>query len=103
MNAKLKRRLEALEQTPGSLLERIRDGLTPPKQRIPFIVSGVVSVADLSASRCARTLCPDGTLWDYVRLDDGQGNLASTHGLSDEALNDWIESFPIELGWDGRR
>ena len=98
MNTRLRKRLEALEHTPGSLLARIRDGLSPPKRHIPLIVSGVVGAADLNASRCTRTLFPDGTLWDYVWLDDGHGKLASTHGLSDEELNDWIESFPIELG-----
>ena|SRR5579862_798941 len=97
MNRKLKKRLEALEQRPGSLLQEIRDGRIAAKQRLPIMLTGVVGMADLKASRCTRTLCSNGTLMDYVRLDDGHGNLASRNGLSDEELNRWIESFPIEV------
>lgn len=42
---------------------------------------------------CRRSLCPDGTLFEVVRLDkiyeDGDQP-------TDEELNRWIASFPIE-------
>ena len=42
---------------------------------------------------CTRSLCPDGTLWEVVRLDKiGEGGEQPT----DEELNTWIAGFPIE-------
>ena len=42
---------------------------------------------------CKRTLCPDGTLWEVVRLDKiGEDGDQPT----DEELNRWIAGFPIE-------
>lgn len=40
---------------------------------------------------------PDGTLMEYVKIQDQQGELASCKGLSAEALDRWIATFPIEL------
>jgi hypothetical protein len=39
---------------------------------------------------CKSSLCPDGTLWEVVRL--GAGNVQPT----DAELNTWIAGFPIE-------
>ena len=42
---------------------------------------------------CKRTLCPDGTLWEVVRLDKiGEDGEQPT----DAELNRWIAGFPIE-------
>ena len=49
---------------------------------------------------CTRSLCPDGTLWEVVRLDkmseDGDQP-------TDAELNTWIAGFPIEplRPWQG--
>jgi hypothetical protein len=43
----------------------------------------------------SRTLRPDGTLFEMVRLDHGgEGH----EGLSDEALDRFAESFPVRSG-----
>ena len=97
MNAKLRRRLEALEETSCSLLEKIQSGAAPPKGRLPIIVSAYVGTADLRFSTCRRTLCPDGMLMEYVKIQGRQGELASCKGLSDEELDRWIATFPIKL------
>jgi hypothetical protein len=42
---------------------------------------------------CTRSLCPDGTLWEVVRLDKmSEGGEQPT----DAELNTWIAGFPIE-------
>ena len=41
---------------------------------------------------CTRSLCPDGTLWEVVRLDAMDGGAQPT----DAELNTWIAGFPIE-------
>src|SRR5215469_1910222 len=97
MNAKLKRRLEALEQTSGTLLEKIQSGEMAPKSRLPVIVSCYVGTPDLENSTCRRTLYPNGSLIEYVRINDAQGELASSKELSDDQLEQWIATFPIEL------
>lgn len=97
MKAALRRRIEVLEGNSVSTLEEIQSGRQPPKKRLPVIVSAYVGTADLHFSTCQRTLCPDGTLLEYVQLQDEHGNLASRKGLPDEELHRWIASFPIEL------
>ena len=49
---------------------------------------------------CNRSLCPDGTLWEVVRLDKmSEGGEQPT----DQELNTWIAGFPIEplRPWQG--
>ena len=42
---------------------------------------------------CKRTLCPDGTLWEVVRLDKiGEDGEQPTEA----ELDSWIAGFPIE-------
>ncbi len=42
---------------------------------------------------CTRTLCPDGTLWEVVRLDKMSEGVGQP---TDTELNTWIAGFPIE-------
>ena len=97
MKAVLRKRIAALEENSVSTLEEIQSGRRPPKKQLPVIVSAYVGTADLHFSTCRRTLCPDGTLLEYVQFQDEHGNMASRKGLSDEELHRWIASFPIEL------
>ena len=47
----------------------------------------------LENAECSRTLWPDGTLFEMVRLDhSGEGHAE----LSDEALDRFVESFPVQ-------
>jgi hypothetical protein len=88
-------------------LNRIETQLNPlpPKPRTWFRV--VVRMGDVDApvvrrrdrqpsfgaATCTRSLCPDGTLFEVVRLDKiGEGGEQPT----DEELNTWIRGFPIE-------
>lgn len=53
-----------------------------------------------SRGRRKRTLCPDGTLWEVVRLDKiGEDGEQPTEA----ELNRWIASIPIEplRPWQG--
>jgi len=88
-------------------LNRLEDQFWPPaaKPRNRFRV--VVSMRDPDApavrrpsrewsfkrATCTRSLCPDGTLWEVVRLDkigvDGEQP-------TEAELNRWIASIPIE-------
>ena len=83
---RLKGRLNKLEQV-----------LVPakvPQKRIRVLVDDMGGPVDLTASTCTRTL-RRGTLLEIVELR-GNGN-----GLSDEELESFIESFPIqhEAAW----
>jgi hypothetical protein len=45
---------------------------------------------------CRGSLCPDGTLWEVVRLDKiGEDGEQPT----EVELTGWITGFPIELLW----
>ena len=46
--------------------------------------------AELGASTCRRTLSADGFLTEIVRLDGTRG------GLTDEEMETFVETFPIE-------
>ncbi len=39
---------------------------------------------------CTRSLCPDGTLWEVVRLDN------ISEQPTDAELYAWVAAFPIE-------
>ncbi|MGA7412437.1 MAG: hypothetical protein WBW33_18305 [Bryobacteraceae bacterium] len=87
-------------------LNRIENQILPPppKPRTRFRV--VVRRGDVDApvvrrldrkpsfdeATCTRMLCPDGTLWEVVRLDTMDGGEQPT----DAELNTWVAGFPIE-------
>jgi hypothetical protein len=85
-------------------LSRLENQFNPPVPRTSFRVVVRIEDPDKPAVRrrdrepsfekatCKRSLCPDGTLWEVVRLDNGEGGEQPT----DEELNRWIASFPIE-------
>ena len=81
--ARLKGRLDKLEKV-----------LVPtrgPQQRFRVLVRGMCGPADLATSTCKRTL-RGGTLMEIVDLKGNRDH------LSDEQLEDFIESFPIQEG-----
>ncbi len=78
----LKRRLQ--------LLERPRSGAV--QKRLLLVVSGVCGSLNLATSTCTRTLWPSGGLMEVVQLDGSQDN------LSNEDLERFIASFPIQRG-----
>jgi len=60
--------------------------------REPFrlVTSHAGEPLDLSKATCTRTVWPDGQLMELVNLH------GSNDGLSDEDLERFIQSFPIE-------
>ena len=76
----LKRRLQNLERQQNAI------ALKP----LRFVVSSIARPLDLSKATCTRTLWPNGQLMEFVEL---KGNRS---GLSDEDLERFIQSFPIE-------
>jgi len=98
----LRKRLEALEQTSVSSLEKIRNGTLPPKDRLRIVATGVAGSVDLRSSTCRRTLHDSGVLHEFVELKEEHGELAGSEGLSAEELNRWIATFPIELADSAR-
>ena len=76
----LKTRLQKLERQ-HSQVER---------GRLRVIVSRVGKRFDLATATCTRTLMPDGGLMEIVNVN------GSGHELSDEELERFIQSFPIE-------
>ena len=48
----------------------------------------------LASATCQRTLCPDGTVNEFVELDgsnDGPGSVTA------EELDRWVAGFPIQV------
>jgi hypothetical protein len=73
-------------------LDRLEKTLAPakgPRQRVRVVISGVCAPANLETSRCTRTLT-NGLLTEIVEFD------GSCDDLSDEQLENFIESFPIQ-------
>ena len=76
----LKTRLKKLE----------RDRSRVSREPFRVIVSHAGKPSDLSKATCKRTLWPDGRLMEVVNLH------GSDDGLSEEDLEKFIESHPIE-------
>src|SRR5579871_5785054 len=101
MSSSLRGRLKALERRPASILKRIQRGELPPKDRRGWVVSCYSGErTDLRMSTCSRSLDKKGVLWEWVDLKDAEGRLAGSAYLSDEELNRWMATFPIELSQD---
>jgi hypothetical protein len=69
-------------------LERQRSQVERGRFRI--VVSRAGKPFDLATTTCTRTLMPDGGLMEIVNVN------GSGHDLSDEELERFIQSFPIE-------
>ena len=69
-------------------LERQRSQIERGRFRI--VVSHAGKPFNLATATCTRTLMPDGGLMEIVNVN------GSGHELSDEELERFIQSFPIE-------
>ena len=76
----LDRRLRRLEQLQ----------FEPAREPIRVVISAVGSPLNLEKSTCERTLAANGLLTEFVHLDGRRAD------LTDEELNRWIASFPME-------
>ena len=64
--------------------------LRDPQQRLQIVASRLDRELNLETSTCRRTLSESGFLSEVVRLD------GSSSGLTDEEIQKFIDSFPIE-------
>jgi hypothetical protein len=87
MHATLKRRIERLEDRSGA-------GSGKPRRVQRIVVRGMDREPSLENADCHRTLCPNGTLLEVVRLDRCR---PGRERLSEEALDRFIESFPVRV------
>jgi len=87
MHAMLKRRVGQLEERSG--VDRGK-----PRKTLRIVVSRLDCTPSLENAECSRKLWPDGTLLEMVRLDH---SFAGREGLSEEALDRFVESFPVRL------
>jgi len=69
-------------------LERHRSQIE--RGRFHIVVSHAGKPFNLATATCTRTLMPDGGLMEIVNVN------GSGHELSDEELERFIQSFPIE-------
>jgi hypothetical protein len=60
------------------------------KEPFRVVVSHVGEPLDLAKATCTRTIWPNGQLFELVNLNGGD------YGLSDEDLERFIQSFPVE-------
>jgi hypothetical protein len=85
MQATLKRRIQRLEDRSGP-------DSSKPRKELRIVVTCLDRESGLENAGCIRTLCPDGTLLETVRLDlSDEGH----EELSEEALARLVESFPV--------
>jgi hypothetical protein len=80
------RRIDRLEDEFGSANGK-------PRRRLRMMISMAGAEPSLEDATCKRTLWPDGTLFELVEfntLNDGPDE------LTDEALDAWLESFPVQ-------
>jgi len=61
-----------------------------PRRTVRVVVQAICGPTNLANSECTRTICADGTLSEYVQLD------GSSEELSDDDLERFVASFPIE-------
>jgi hypothetical protein len=61
-----------------------------PRQTIRVVIRGVFGAPKLETSKCTRMLGRNGQLIEVVELD------GSREGLTDEDLDRFITSFPVE-------
>ena len=87
MHATLKRRLGRLEQ-------RLVVCKGKPRKTHRIVVRGMDREPSLENAACTRTLCPDGTLLEVVQLENSR---EGQEALSDEALDRFVESFPVKV------
>jgi hypothetical protein len=79
------RRIDRLEDQFGAAYGK-------PRRRLRMMVSMAGAAPSLEDATCKRTLWPDGTLFELVefnRHNDGPDE------LTDEELDNWLESFPV--------
>ena len=63
-----------------------------PRDRFRIIVRRMDREPGLEGATCHRTLFPNGTLSEIVRLDKSSGGCEPT----EDELDRWIARFPIE-------
>jgi len=62
-----------------------------PRQRLRAVVCRMDRKLRLETSTCRRTLSANGVLTEIVRLDGTRG------GMTDEEMEKFVESFPVEM------
>jgi hypothetical protein len=67
------------------------DFLRNPREHVRLVASAMDHDLNLETSTCRRTLTENGCLIEVVRLD------GIRDGLSDEALDRFVASFPVEI------
>jgi hypothetical protein len=80
------RRAERLE---GQIVSADR-----PQRHLRIVVLPAGARPSLDDATCHRTLCPDGTLLGLLDLPNPN---PGSEELPDEELEEWVDSFPIEL------
>ena len=84
----LNRRIARLECRFAPMLQP--DFVSNRQDRLRLVTSAMDHALNLETSTCRRTLTANGALTEVVRLDGIHG------GLSDEELDKFVQSFPIE-------
>jgi hypothetical protein len=68
-----------------------RDFIQNPRTRMRYIVGAIGHSLNLATSFCTRSLTRDGYLTEVVDLD------GASDDISDEELERFIESFPVDM------
>jgi hypothetical protein len=63
-----------------------------PQQHLRIVVKSLDRLPSLEGATCQRSLWPDGTLFEMVRLEDCR---PGHRELTDEELDSWIKGLPV--------
>ncbi len=76
-----------------SRLDRLEKAWAPsqgPQEIMRWVFAPVCGSTNLANSTCKRMLCSNGTLMEMISLDGDR------QGISDEQIDRFVASFPIE-------
>jgi hypothetical protein len=90
-------------KTVAKRLARLEEQFVPPDQKarkcLRLIVCRYGAKTTLENATCKRTLSPDGTVMEFVEVF---GSNEGPDRVTDEELDRWVASFPIEVPAMGR-
>ena len=86
--------MKAVIRRVARLEVRFAPAARTPRQCFRTVVRRLDSPPSLQGATCTRTLMPDGTLYELVRLDRSHPDSA---GATDEEIEEFIANVPIAI------
>jgi hypothetical protein len=91
--------MRAITRRPNRIESQLNPSPPEPRTRFRVVIrredpdAPVTRRLGFKGATCTRSLCPDGTPWEVVRLDKTCNGGAQP---TDAELSTWVAGFPIE-------